>query len=439
MWGCLQTLPQLREKYLTDDHHSRPNSASYPTKAWCILEFMCGVAVLSTVWAALGVAVGGLCECKQAVLDVVAPRFPGAQVAGDARSDQWRSWNLDCHAEVVTGGPPCNLYPSAGAQTGAQHRDADHICTLADVAEQHQSRWVMLENVCELVTKFNDWFSSIVQYYQERELLIVSTEVLEHQQLGGRTRRSRVWPVFEKAAVTILLSPWSSGIVEKPAGRIRDALRDANDVSAEERLSGVFKRHGVPVTGRGGVVCVGDVRMGGPNSRLSRDCHVRLEADEGASIVLAHKGTDMHLRACNTVFVVIAVTQHKVLLLYDNRDRPVRFWRRRSQISVVCWSSSPVYSIDAPGPTIRSMRVPPAENGFLILDSRNGVGFVRAVSGWEQWQLHGGCCELDQELLQAGFSGEDLRVGELAGSSIPREMCMDQVLELKLVLSRHMR
>ena len=419
----------LREKYLTDDHHSRPNSGSFRAKAWCILEFMCGVAVLSTVWAALGVAVGGLCECKQAVLDVVAPRFPGARVAVDARSDQWRHWDLDCQAEVVTGGPPCNPYSSAGTQTGERHEDADHICTLADAAEQHQARWVMLENVCELVTKFREWFGSIIQYYRRKELLIISTETLNHQELGGKTRRSRVWPVFEKAAVSALLPPWSGGIVEKPAGRIRDALCDTSDISSNARLSGVFKKHEVPVAGRGGVICVGDLWMGGPSSGVHRGCHVRLVADEGANVVVTHKGKDVHLRACSAEFVVISVTQHKVQLLYDDRDRPVRFWRRRDRVFSVCWSRSPVYSIDAPGPTIRSMRVPPAENGFLILDSRKRVGFVRAVNGLEQWRLHNGCCELAQELLQADFTCEQL--GELAGSSIPREMCEDQVRKLK--------
>ena len=45
----------LREKYLTDDHQSRPNSASfYRPSAIRVLEFMCGIAMLSAVWAAAG-------------------------------------------------------------------------------------------------------------------------------------------------------------------------------------------------------------------------------------------------------------------------------------------------------------------------------------------------------------------------------------------------
>ena len=57
-------LLSLRENFLTGEHHPRPNSASFPRKAWGVVEFMCGVAMLSAVWAAFGAVVCGLCELK---------------------------------------------------------------------------------------------------------------------------------------------------------------------------------------------------------------------------------------------------------------------------------------------------------------------------------------------------------------------------------------
>ena len=106
----------LREKYLTDDHQSRPNSASfYRFSAIRVLEFMCGIAMLSAVWAAAGALICGLCECKERLLGVVAEDYPNVLLSTDARSDEWKHWQLHAKADVVTGGPPCNPYSAAGA------------------------------------------------------------------------------------------------------------------------------------------------------------------------------------------------------------------------------------------------------------------------------------------------------------------------------------
>ena len=69
----------LREKFLTNHHHSRPDSGSYKS-TWSVLEFMCGVAALSAIWAALGVIIGGLCEQKHHVLDAVSNEYAVSNV-----------------------------------------------------------------------------------------------------------------------------------------------------------------------------------------------------------------------------------------------------------------------------------------------------------------------------------------------------------------------
>ena len=87
-----------------------------------------------------------------------------------------------------------------------------------------------------------------------------------------------------------------------------------------------------------------------------------------------------------------------------------------------------VYSIDALDPTIRSMRVPPGENGFLVKDVRVEAGFIRAIHGSKQWNFHRTSSTLVERLVDQGFTEAEL--GELAGSSIPREMFEDQVTKL---------
>ena len=215
------------------------------------------------------------------------------------------------------------------------------------------------------------------------------------------TRRSRVWPVFENAGVTGLLPPWNSSTSCVAAGRVRDALCSVASVCSDE-LQGKYIAHSTPVTGRGGVVCVGDLWMGGTHAALSRGCQVELKPDKGSSLVqIKHKGHTIDLRADRVKFVVLEVTQHKVKMLFDDRQKPVWFWRRRDQIFKICWSHVPVYSIDAPGPTIRSMRVPPGENGFLIEDVRVKPGFIRAINGSEQWNLHRASSALAERLMRS--------------------------------------
>jgi hypothetical protein len=74
------------------------------------------------------------------------------------------------------------------------------------------------------------------------------------------------------------------------------------------------------------------------------------------------------------------------------------------------------------------MRVPPGENGFLIEDVRVRSGFIRAINGSEQWDLHRASSALAERLVDQGST--EAQLGELAGSSIPREMCEDQVTKL---------
>ena len=79
---------------------------------------------------------------------------------------------------------------------------------MADVAHHHKARWVMLEKVCELMTKFRQYYKSIIQYFRGKDYLELSSETLQHQQLGGRTRRARLWPLFEQVKVAGQLPPW---------------------------------------------------------------------------------------------------------------------------------------------------------------------------------------------------------------------------------------
>ena len=74
------------------------------------------------------------------------------------------------------------------------------------------------------------------------------------------------------------------------------------------------------------------------------------------------------------------------------------------------------------------MRVPLGENGFLIEDVRVKPRFIRAINGSEQWNLHRASSALAERLMNQGFTAAQL--GELAGSSILREMCEDQVTKL---------
>ena len=360
----------LKEKFLTSAHHSRPNSGSHARSKWCILEFMCGVAALSAIWAALGVMVGGLCEKKGAVLDAVSSRHPDAMVCNDVRDGTWKQWDISTRVEVLTGGPPCNPYTGAGPQLGEEHKDAGLIMAMADVGHFHKARWIMLEEVCELLTKFKAYYTRIIQYFQGKSYLHISSETLQHQQLGGQSRRARLWPLFEDVELAGQLPPWQPHVSALVPGCVRSALSRVDQVQDTDFLVGRLDRYSEPVVGKGGVTRVGNFITGGGNTPLVRGSAVKLKPEQNGCVVAKFAGGTLKLSAADTQFVVLSVTQDKVRLFYDHRKTPAWLYRRRHHIASQVAVSTPVYSIDAPGPTIRSMKVPPAENGFLIEDVR---------------------------------------------------------------------
>ncbi len=219
---------------------------------------------------------------------------------------------------------------------------------------------------------------------EKRGWIYLGAECLCHAKLGGATRRKRVWPLFETSEVAARLAPWVEWYVSLAPGCIRDRL-STRDLS-QSRLEGTWDRFTEPVLGDSGVLRIGTFWMGEKGIvDLRRGNVVKLKPDREGRILTTHKNKVVALSAESESFVVLELKQGRVKLLHDNRAGPLWLWRSIDKIQEVCRSATPVYSINGPGPTVRSMRVPPGENGFLIWDDREQPGIVRPLDGEEIW------------------------------------------------------
>ena len=398
----------LQEQCLTQGHQGRPNSKSQRgTKcSFGVVEFFAGVLAISTAWAACGVPLLGAVEKQHILLQNTKDLHPGVQLCSDANSGLWRTWVFEMPAEVVTGGPPCQPFSGAGPGHGGKHLDATHINTLAEAAHVLGARWVQYENVPKLVQQFKVFFASSVAYYETFQLLLLDTEIVRHDALGGISVRPRVWPVFEHSGVAIFLPPWNYGAGSSSGssarGCIADAMLRTSEVHTSWYAQGTIIKCSVPVVKTNRVTVVGYLRTGGKQYVAHRGCRVKLLGDSAE-------------------YVVLEANDRWMYLFHDNRSRPS--WRlvQAARLHSVVQHDEPVYGATGAAPTLRTFKVPPGENSFLIHD---GVG-VRPLRGIEMWAVHRLSQQVAQNLKHQGASDSDL--GRWSGSSIPGQMCDCQV------------
>ena len=287
----------LKEKCLTQEYSNRPNSKSQ-RKAFGVVDFCCGVLAISTAWRAYGVDVLGVVERQPILLQNAKRLHPDALLCNDVRSSEWRQWNFEGRAEVLTGGPPCQPYSEAGPGHGSNHRDADQISILAEAAKHFGARWVNYENVPKLVQKFKAFFQQSVEFYRTLGFLLLDASILRQDWLGGKSVRARVWPLFECISVSCFLPQWVpvSQDDRLQPGCIADALLAMEDLSQQDLAPGEFVRCDPPVVRGNGVIIAGYLCSGG-------------------EAYTAHRGCRVLLHGCKEEFVVLEINSHWMYLL----------------------------------------------------------------------------------------------------------------------------
>ena len=131
----------------------------------------------------------------------------------------------------------------------------------------------------------------------------------------------------------------------------------------------------------------------------------------------------------NGVWVIFTIhlLTGRLKVFKDDRKSPQyrEFGKRRQCLTAknvreILPHKIPVYSIHFPCLITRKFRVPPAFNSQLIAYDRGGTVVVRRMSGEELWRLTQ--LSVDGAELLLDNCVEELKLGSLAGNSIPASM-----------------
>ena len=168
---------------------------------------------------------------------------PGVHCCGDVRLRGWTVWpalalKAKRTLELLVGAPRFAVFSAAGPRRQERHPDADQAMLTGEAAYSMGCRWVMFENVKELLEddKKHSVFSSLVSRLKQLELLNIACDKLKSSQLAGATKRVRIWPVFEDKQAAAKLPPWDPAIEAKHPNRILSALQSPENFTAADLL-----------------------------------------------------------------------------------------------------------------------------------------------------------------------------------------------------------
>ena len=211
---------------------------------------------------------------------------------GDVRLRGWEVWpalalKAKKKLELLVGGPRCVMFSAAGPKRQERHPDADQAMLTGEAAYSMGCRWVMLENVKELLEddKKHAVFSSLVSRLKQLDFLNIACDKLKSSQLAGGTKRVRIWPVFEDMQAAAKLPPWGPAIEAKPPNQILSALQSLEYFTAADLLVGELV-HCEPHRTADGVICVGHFHFGRPDSPVIEGSRVQVWKMPGVTLIV---------------------------------------------------------------------------------------------------------------------------------------------------------
>ena len=235
---CLTAIEQA----LGVTHPSNPDSASNPQLRWAAVDFFTGLGSMPLACSEFEIMVLGVCEIVLILVSILLTQFPFASACLDYRTDRWRSWtttakDLSYVIELLTASPMCNPFSKAGARRQGDHPEAVQVEFIATAAAVLGVRWVMIENVPELVTedRVHGVFTSAVAAFKLAKMVLIAKEVTKHSDVGGVTIRARCWPVFENDDVAMFMPLWENLVVDNEGySNIRTILDPVDRVRISE-------------------------------------------------------------------------------------------------------------------------------------------------------------------------------------------------------------
>ena len=165
-----------------------------------------------------GVKVVASVEIDDAARGVLAHKFPDSKLFSDVKEvtgDDLIAAGFIPERGIITGGFPCQDLSVAGKRAGLDGARSGLYWEIVRLAEETQSKWLVLENVPGLLTSQSGRDMGIVLGTLVDRGYSVSWRVLDAQHFGVPQRRRRVFIVAgrttDRRVGQILLEPEGSG------------------------------------------------------------------------------------------------------------------------------------------------------------------------------------------------------------------------------------
>lgn len=365
---------------------------------WTMIDAFAGVSAFGEAMTEVGIYPTGYCEIDPMCLQLLLAKTPMAWMAEDFYDYEWMSWQC-CRPRVLTAGPSCVWATPAGKRGGSNDVRSNQIVDVAEMAAHFQPDLVFIENVCQ-VLMYADVMQRMQAAFKAAGYQLQATVEMQHNEMGGATRRRRVFFVFERTDLAKQLPPIQIDVPQVEATMLVDYLRPAADVPDECIVRGRYRfgarRESDPPV-------LGYITHGGPDSQLQQ-----------GSLVLIN-GSQARWR-------VMSVVGDTIELLKSDRKTPRRRWLPSRFIRKILYEETPFYSIYEYGKSLRGFGEWPVRTGLLLYDDRLEPHGIRPLLDDECWRLQELCDRLLAVAQGLPSPISEAECYKISGNSIPRSL-----------------
>jgi len=371
-------------------------------------EVWAGVGTLSHCMQELGLPTGAFCERLPLESRLLAHNYPNALASTDFERGSWKSWPKEFLSRgqrciALVGGVPCSSLSIAGPRKEQQDHRARFFVDTIDMAVSLGVLLLLIENVCELVTRDADHgiFSAVQAALRVAGFNCV-VWMPRDADFGGHTQRKRVFLICRKLHLDCILPAIQLPTAPPPGVQaLQGKLLPLDLVPADAWLEGAWE----PLEGP---LQPGKARLLGYITR------------HPSSVLDARIGDEVSLKTTPGWWIITDwLDDDRVELFLDVRARSKYHRCSRADIRGIRGRRVQVFDDHSVAITLRSFSVPP-DFQMAFYDSRKPG--VRALTGMEVWRL----MELPERDAHwaLGESTSDRYLGRMAGRAIPKSLAL---------------
>lgn len=158
-----------------------------------MLDLFTGLGTASLVGRALAIETIAMCENDPRLQKHLRRRFPGIPIIGDIKDVRIAAVSYGSQLDLIVGGFPCQDISRAGKRAGLAGEKSGLWFELLRIIDEIRPRWVVIENVLDLLTSGNGRDIQIVIDALTQIGYAVDIDILDAQFFGVPQQRKRVF------------------------------------------------------------------------------------------------------------------------------------------------------------------------------------------------------------------------------------------------------